>query len=124
MVSPFSSVSVSAPLSHPVPTTLDCMSVELSTAPSLFAATTRKRSVLGSPKRGEAGTGRECGLPRDPVLRSIDERLARFVGYYSKAKARLNMNVAVVDLRYPSGFALRPIASAEPTGKQDSKKGK
>ena len=32
------------------------------------------------------------------------------------------MNVAVVDLRYPSGFALRPIASAEPTGKQDSKR--
>ncbi len=63
-------------------------------------------------------------LGHDQPKAPIDERLARFVGYYSKAKARLNMNVAVVDLRYPSGFALRPIASAEPTGKQDSKKGK
>ena len=53
----------------------------------------------------------------------IDERLARFVGYYPKARAQLNMNVAVVDLRYPSGFALRPI-QVEPSGKQESKKGK
>lgn len=63
-------------------------------------------------------------LGHDQAKAPIDERLARFVGYYPKAKSRLNMNVAVVDLRYPSGFALRPIASAEPTGKQDSKKGK
>jgi hypothetical protein len=31
------------------------------------------------------------------------------------------MNVAVVDLRYPSGFALRPIV---PAGGQARKKGK
>ena len=63
-------------------------------------------------------------LGHDQAKAPIDDRLARFVGYYPKARSRLNMNVAVVDLRYPSGFALRPIASAEPTGKQDSKKGK
>lgn len=63
-------------------------------------------------------------LGHDQGKAPIDERLARFVGYYPKARAQLNMNVAVVDLRYPSGFALRPIPSAEPSGKQESKKGK
>lgn len=63
-------------------------------------------------------------LGHDQPKAPIDERLSRFVTYYPKAKERLNMNVAVVDLRYPSGFALRPIPSQEPAGKQDSKKGK
>jgi cell division protein FtsQ len=63
-------------------------------------------------------------LGHDQAKAPIDERLARFVRHYPKAKAQLNMNVAVVDLRYPSGFALRPIASAAPSGKQESKKGK
>ena len=35
------------------------------------------RSVLGAPKRGEAGTGWEFDFSRDAVLRSIDESLAR-----------------------------------------------
>ncbi|MDD3353106.1 cell division protein FtsQ/DivIB [Zoogloea sp.] len=60
-------------------------------------------------------------LGHDQPKAPIDERLARFVRYYPKAKAQLNMNVAVVDLRYPSGFALRPIPSAQPVGKKDSK---
>ena len=60
-------------------------------------------------------------LGHDQVKAPIDERLARFVRHYPKARTELNMNVAVVDLRYPSGFALRPIASAAPAGKQESK---
>ena len=62
-------------------------------------------------------------LGHDQVKAPIDERLARFVRHYPKARTELNMNVAVVDLRYPSGFALRPI-QVEPSGKQESKKGK
>ena len=60
-------------------------------------------------------------LGHDQVKAPTDERLARFVRNYPKAKAQLNMNVAVVDLRYPSGFALRPAPSPAPVGKQDSK---
>ncbi len=63
-------------------------------------------------------------LGHDQAKAPIDERLARFVGYYPKARTQLNMNVAVVDLRYPGGFALRPIPAPEPVGKQVSKKGK
>ena len=62
-------------------------------------------------------------LGHDQVKAPIDERLARFVRHYPKARTELNMNVAVVDLRYPSGFALRPIVPEAPAGKQD-KKGK
>ena len=62
-------------------------------------------------------------LGHDQVKAPIDERLARFVRNYPKARTELNMNVAVVDLRYPSGFALRPIVPEAPAGKQD-KKGK
>ncbi|MCA0186813.1 MAG: cell division protein FtsQ/DivIB [Proteobacteria bacterium] len=60
-------------------------------------------------------------LGHDQAKAPIDERLSRFVTHYPRAKAQLNMNVAVVDLRYPSGFALRPVPSAAPAGKQDSK---
>ncbi|WP_254050998.1 cell division protein FtsQ/DivIB [Zoogloea sp. LCSB751] len=60
-------------------------------------------------------------LGHDQSKAPIDERLARFVKHYPRAKAQLNMNVAVVDLRYPSGFALRPIPPAAAAGKQESK---
>ena len=62
-------------------------------------------------------------LGHDQVKAPIDERLARFVRHYPKARTELNMNVAVVDLRYPSGFALRPIVPEGQADKQD-KKGK
>lgn len=63
-------------------------------------------------------------LGHDQPKAPIDERLARFVGYYPKAKNKLNTNVAVVDLRYPSGFALRTVPAPGTAVKQESKKGK
>ena len=44
--------------------------------------------------------GREQGLP-------IPERVARWVALYPTVQARLNREVASVDLRYPNGFAMR-----------------
>jgi cell division protein FtsQ len=55
---------------------------------------------------------------------SLDERLERFVSQYPKARAQLNLKVAVVDLRYPNGFALRPAAAEAVAGKPVSNKGK
>ena len=60
-------------------------------------------------------------LGHDQAKAPLDERIDRFVRYYPRAKAQLNMNVAVVDLRYPNGFALRAVPVAAPAGKQDSK---
>jgi cell division protein FtsQ len=49
-------------------------------------------------------------LGRDQDKPSLDERLTRFVGTFPKAVETLNMKVAVADLRYPGGFALKPAA--------------
>lgn len=42
--------------------------------------------------------------PKSPAL----ERLKRFVSVYGETMARLPAGAAVVDLRYPNGFAVRP----------------
>lgn len=47
-------------------------------------------------------------LGHDEPKAPVAERLARFVGVYSEAVQRLGQRVAVADLRYPNGFALRP----------------
>jgi len=48
--------------------------------------------------------GREQGLP-------IAERVARWVSLAPTVQARLNREIAMVDLRYPNGFAMRaPVA--------------
>lgn len=48
-------------------------------------------------------------LGRDEAKHTIAERLARFVGHYRPALDRLRLaGAAVVDLRYPNGFALKP----------------
>ena len=97
-----------------------------------FEDFTRKLGPLGKQLVGVSLSAREAWqlkmedgltieLGHDQAKAPIDERLSRFVRHFPRAKAQLNMNVAVVDLRYPSGFALRPIASAAPTGKQESK---
>ena len=93
---------------------------------------TRKLGPLGKQLVGVSLSAREAWqlkmddgltieLGHDQPKAPIDDRLARLVKYYPRAKAQVNMNVAVVDLRYPSGFALRPIPPAAAAGKQESK---
>ncbi len=52
--------------------------------------------------------GREQGVP-------IDTRVQRWVALYPRVQSRFEGGAAVVDLRYPNGFALR-TASATDTG--------
>ena len=47
-------------------------------------------------------------LGRDQPKHPLQERLARFVDSYAKVKARTHTAIAVIDMRYPNGFALRP----------------
>ena len=47
-------------------------------------------------------------LGHDEAKAPVAERLARFVGVYAQAVERFGQRVAVADLRYPNGFALRP----------------
>ena len=49
-------------------------------------------------------------LGRDQDKPTLDERLARFVRAFPKAQQNLSTKVAVADLRYPGGFALKPVA--------------
>jgi cell division protein FtsQ len=53
-------------------------------------------------------------LGRDQAQPSLDDRLARFVGAFPKAVETLDLKVAVADLRYPGGFALRPVPEPAP----------
>lgn len=53
-------------------------------------------------------------LGRDQDKPTLDERLARFIQTYPKALETLNMKVAVADLRYPGGYALKPVAQPAP----------
>jgi cell division protein FtsQ len=47
-------------------------------------------------------------LGRDEAKHPLGERMARFVGHYPQARARLGQAAAgVADMRYPNGFALR-----------------
>jgi cell division protein FtsQ len=53
-------------------------------------------------------------LGRDQARQSPEERLARFVAVYPRAAVQLNQRIGRVDLRYPSGFAIRlPEAAPE-----------
>ncbi len=47
-------------------------------------------------------------LGRDQGV-SVRERLALWVEVYPKVAERLNQRMQVIDLRYPNGFALRPV---------------
>jgi cell division septal protein FtsQ len=40
----------------------------------------------------------------------VRERLALWAEVYPKVAARLNQRMQTIDLRYPNGFALRPVA--------------
>jgi cell division protein FtsQ len=53
-------------------------------------------------------------LGRDQPRQSLEERVARFVAAYPRAAAQLNQRIGYVDLRYPTGFAIRlPEAAPE-----------
>lgn len=60
-------------------------------------------------------------LGRDEDKPTLDQRLNRFVSNYPKAIETLNIKVAVADLRYPGGFALKPVAQAAPAGAAPAK---
>lgn len=48
-------------------------------------------------------------LGRQQDKPSVEERLARFVAAWPQASEKIGVQVAVADLRYPSGFALSPV---------------
>ena len=71
----------------------------------------RPRAVSLSPRlawqvRLEDGAVVELG--RDQAKSPVDERLRRFVSAHGELTARLPAATAVVDLRYPNGFAIKP----------------
>jgi cell division protein FtsQ len=47
-------------------------------------------------------------LGRDQEQSPLAERLNRFVATYQQAQGRLGRDIALIDMRYPNGFALRP----------------
>jgi len=49
-------------------------------------------------------------LGRDQEKAPIDERLERFVSAWPQAQESIGVQIAMADLRYPSGFALTPVA--------------
>lgn len=49
-------------------------------------------------------------LGRDQEKAPIDERLERFVAAWPQAQESVGVQIAMADLRYPSGFALTPVA--------------
>ena len=53
-------------------------------------------------------------LGREQERAPLKERLARFVTAWPKVQEQVGVQVAVADLRYPSGFALTPVAGATP----------
>ena len=56
----------------------------------------------------ELDDGLVIRLGRDQKKARVEDRLARFISTYGAASARLPIQVAVADLRYPNGFALLP----------------
>lgn len=62
-------------------------------------------------------------LGREQDKAPIEQRLARFVAAWPAVSAGIGIQVAVADLRYPSGFALTP-ADAPPTDRNPAVKGK
>lgn len=58
-------------------------------------------------------------LGRDQEKAPIGERLARFVRAWPQASEKIGVQVAIADLRYPSGFALTPVGDIKAAkGKQ------
>lgn len=53
-------------------------------------------------------------LGREQERAPLKDRLARFVAAWPKLQEQVAVQVAVADLRYPSGFALTPVAGVAP----------
>lgn len=67
------------------------------------------RTVLLSPRQAwqlKLDDGLLLELGRDQDSHSIEERFERFVGTYAAVQARLESQIAAIDMRYPSGFAV------------------
>jgi cell division protein FtsQ len=47
-------------------------------------------------------------LGRDQEQLPLADRLNRFIATYHEVQGRLGSNIALIDMRYPNGFALRP----------------
>lgn len=48
-------------------------------------------------------------LGRDETNLPVTDRMARFASYYPAARQKLGNLVGIVDMRYPNGFAVRPV---------------
>lgn len=48
-------------------------------------------------------------LGRDQNNQPVTDRMARFAAYYPGARQKLGAIAGVIDMRYPNGFALRPV---------------
>lgn len=78
------------------------------------------REVLLSPRyawRLRLSNGLTLELGRDQIKEPALQRLARFVAVYAQTLGNLKRRLEYVDLRYPSGFALRVPEIVHP-GKQ------
>ena len=81
------------------------------------------RQVLLSPRYAwqvRLSNGLTLELGRDQLKEPVLQRLARFVAFYPQTLGNLKRRLEYVDLRYPSGFALRVPEimhpAAEPNG--------
>jgi cell division protein FtsQ len=63
-------------------------------------------------------------LGRDQLKEPVLQRLARFVAFYPQTLGSLNRKLEYVDLRYPSGFALRVPEITHPAMESKSMKHK
>ena len=67
-------------------------------------------------------------LGRDQLKEPVLQRLARFVAFYPQTLGSLNRRLEYVDLRYPSGFALRvpeiTHPATEPNGMKHKRGGR
>lgn len=68
------------------------------------------RAVLLSPRQAwqlRLDDGLVLELGRDQDSHSIHERIERFIGTYALVQERVPQKIVVIDMRYPSGFALQ-----------------
>ena len=85
------------------------------------------RQVLLSPRYAwelRLSNGLTLELGRDQLKEPVLQRLARFVTFYAQTLGSLNRRLEYVDLRYPSGFALRVPEIMHPGAAPNSMKQK
>lgn len=74
------------------------------------------RSVSLSPRQAwqlRLDDGAVVELGREESQHLVNERMARFVAGYDEAAKRVGAPLALVDLRYPNGFAVRAAHSSQ-----------